>query len=148
MTYFFSGVIAPLGEQTVQHDLVERFGGVGRVLERPFPGWAVAFAADYDDVNDCLHQATTSDLVPWSRAYPDQAFVYICVECWGGDCDQEGFAFKNGSVLQAIPLEEDRRMEPDPLSRLLGAIGIAFPAGTPFEPFSRNWIPPRNTRSD
>jgi hypothetical protein len=143
MAYVFSGVICPEGSEVVMEDLQARFGGAGRLFEYPFHGWALAFAADHDDFEGVVHQAETSALVAWGRSWPSQDFVYMQVKCFGGVCEQRGFAFRDGEVLLDCAWEEERREGTlSPLVRLLEAVEAPLASGH-FGPFMRDYFPPR-----
>lgn len=143
MTYFFSGVIAPGAGEACLHDLASKFGGRFRVLPPPLTGFALAFAADHE--RPLVSERFDESLVRWSEAYSAHAFVRLDVECFGGVCDQWGFAFRGGKVL-ARTGDDTGAAKPSPLETLCAAAGMPISAPE-FEPFQRHWFPPATAAS-
>lgn len=138
MTYFFSGVIAPFADEACLRDLVGQFGGRYRALPRPMAGHVLAFAADYE--SPVSSPRLDDALVRWSATYPAQSFVRLEVECFGGACDQSGFAFRSGTIISRAT-DETGGARPTPLEALCAASGLDL-SGPSFAPFQRGWFPP------
>jgi hypothetical protein len=135
MAYVFSGVFSD-GDHAVMASLLEHHTGVGRTISRPFRGFGVAFVGEDDFGGPLLSQDLS--LVEWSRRFPQATFVYLWVECFGGDCDQAGFVFRNGSVLHEEAISEGGQ-DDGPLQRLLRFLGIELVRGE-FDPLNRGYF--------
>lgn len=47
-----------------------------------------------------------SNLPEWSQKFPEQKFVYLDSDCFGGICLEEGFVCKNGEKIFTQELQE------------------------------------------
>lgn len=133
MTYFFAGVFAAAGPK-IMRDLIAAQGGVGREIEAPFKGFGVSFASDHDK-EGAFRSFDAGPLLPWSARWPGVGFAFLRVTCFGGRCDQAGFAFANGATL----VEVDWADAEGPRRRIFEAAGL--PAGEDcFEPLTRRFF--------
>jgi hypothetical protein len=136
VTYHFSGVFAKAGE-SVMVDVQEVCHGDGRIIDDPFEGLGVAFSHDYE-VGDA-QSPSTFPLIPWSKKYPELTFVYVWVECWGGECEEAGFVFRNGEVVHEEPGGISQPPE-SPLRRLLRHIDVDIGDCGIFAPLHRGYF--------
>jgi hypothetical protein len=131
MAYIFSGVFSDGDPQTMKH-LLDLVSGAGRIIDHPFHGFGVQFGPDRID----QQLVQSFPLVPWSSRFPNITFVYLYVECFGGDCDHAGFAFREGQVLEDIPFTESDY----PLRKLLKYLGVDLGQTPFFEPLQREYF--------
>jgi hypothetical protein len=133
MPYTFSGIFAD-GDLHVLDDLRTQRAGSGRLFETPFRGFGFAFGGEYDF---CEAETTVSlDLIEWSGRHPSVNFVYLWVECEGGQCEHAGFAFRDGRILH----EEARAGHTRPLRNLLKYFGIELNESGYLEPLTRRFF--------
>jgi len=76
--------------------------------------------------------------VSWSSKFPRVTFVYLYVECFGGDCCHSGFAFRDNQVLQEI--EFDGEESDVPLRELLKHLGVNLGESVYFAPLEREYF--------
>jgi hypothetical protein len=106
-----------------------------RRIERPFEGiglrlpWEIATEAARD-----LVDRFRNELPEWSRSYPEVTFIRVAAECFGGHCEFEGYACRDGRILLDEPFHSDA------LGRLMATIGVVLPDGDYFEPFAREFV--------
>jgi len=131
MAYTFSGIFAA-GDKQVMSALLREISGVGRLIEEPFRGFGVQFGKDRFG----QQSAQGLPLVAWSRKFSTITFVYLYVECFGGDCDHAGFVFREGQVVEDIAFDESDV----PLRRLLRHLGVQLGERTFFAPLERGYF--------
>lgn len=110
------------------HVIQEQLEGIGVRLPEPDPGEP----EQYQMVLNC-----EDELPAWSKCYPQNTFVYILVECFGGPCDHIGYACKNGDKIDAVDEEQEGG-----LGRLMSHLGVKLGSTyshTYFRPFERDF---------
>lgn len=73
------------------------------------------------------------ELVEFSRSHPENTFVIASAECWGGDCDYEGFVCRGGRIISKA------RRGPASLRPLLDHLGIPDEEQQYFFPFTQHF---------
>lgn len=107
----------------------EQLHGVGLRLPEPEPN----DPPQYQRVMNCA-----DELPEWSRRYPENTFVYIQVECFGGSCDHFGYACKDGEKIETVEEEQE-----DGLIRLMSHLGAKLGnaySRSYFAPFERDYL--------
>ena len=104
---------------------------------RPFRGVGVRemrFGLCYSENREVYEREFAKPLIRLSRQFPRQTFVFIEVECWGGECIYLGEVFRNGQV-------EATYDGPEALRGLLSHVGVRLDDRQYFAPFDRafNW---------
>jgi hypothetical protein len=112
-----------------------------RPVGQPFPGIAVQLADRPEDVFDENIEELETDLLNWSKLFPQAQLVFIDVECFGGTCLYQGHGCSNGRVLMREDTEEEG---PEPLRRLLRYIGVELDERGYFAPFERSFFEGNN----
>ncbi|MBM9575707.1 hypothetical protein JWG45_00940 [Leptospira sp. 201903070] len=90
-------------------------------------------ASDRMDEIEELMVTLDERTVEFSRLFPEKNFVYITVNCFGGQCSYEGFCVKNGEIIFTQPSKEDGHIE------LLKRLNSKFESFY-FDPFSRDFF--------
>lgn len=114
-------------------------------ITRQMQGYVVRLPVEYDlhptatkEQYECvLEQAATirEGLEAFSTQFPDEVFVYVEVECFGGVCGYMGFHVYNGVTTKRFDDPEDR-----PLFDLLLPMKAALGPNGYFEPFERGYF--------
>lgn len=142
MAYDFSGFFARADEAVIEAARERWTECEGRVITVPFQGigvtspkldyWKYAFLGDQEAEARGLNPVQT-DLCEFSRTCPGTVFVFVCAECWGGDCQYEGFVCKDGRVTRQ---EKGRGA----LRRLIACLDVRLDDREDFEPFERGYF--------
>lgn len=139
MAYIFRGFFTTPADGLIQ-DAAARWPGASvKAIHEHFNGIGLRLP-DSEAPDPEQYQAVVNsekELLEWSKRYPQNVFVYLLVECFGGACDHFGYAWKNGEMIETVNEEQE-----DGLIRLmshLGAsLGIAY-SRTYFRPFERDY---------
>jgi hypothetical protein len=144
MGYVFSGFFAAdpslLGRALEQWPTCR-----GRIIERPFWGFGIAFlswhlarSAEAEVANDEFILEAQKRLVDWSKDFPSTNFVWIEAECFGGACLYYGFVYRNGESVAVGDVNDDIGSDQN-LLQLLTYLGVNQPTRY-FEPFTRGYF--------
>ena len=139
MGYRFVGFFAQAGDELLEA-AGQQWPGVRRKRIRdPFIGIGVAspeivYADTYEDWERAIEVAFDIEdgLPDWSNRYPDVLFVFIDEDCFGGTCLCEGYACRNGAILE-------RADSDGALDRLVAHLGVKLRRGY-FAPFRRGYF--------
>jgi hypothetical protein len=82
-----------------------------------------------------LPLAVERGLADFSRRFPTSTFVFIDADCVGGTCVYTGFVAQAGEVRLRV---EEVRPGPEPLQRLVAALGVRLQSGH-FAPLARGF---------
>ena len=136
MAYTFSGIFSN-GNVAVLDDLRRKRSGRGRLIAS-IQGFGFAFVGEYEFCDS--ETAETIGLLDWSKKHPDATFVYLWIECGGGDCVHSGFVFRDGTVIHVEPVTNGDCETREPLRRLLRHLGVELDARGFFEPLTRQYF--------
>jgi diaminohydroxyphosphoribosylaminopyrimidine deaminase/5-amino-6-(5-phosphoribosylamino)uracil reductase len=140
VTYFFSGVFVLGDGAGAAERICTDFGGRVGEMERPIPGWVVAFAADYNLVD--APPEFDEALVKLSASFPGCTFIRLTTSCWGGSIDfEEGKVFRGGDILAEERAQEDIGYSGDHsiIEPLFARAGVRLESGF-LEPLTRGWF--------
>lgn len=115
-----------------------------RKVEQPFVGIAVATpTSDQCRPYKCspeeeahsarIVESLETDVLAWSREHPTITFVVLTAKCFGGSCDYEGYACKDGEVI----LRDERGSG---LAKLVKYLGTELDRKGRFAPFERGFF--------
>ena len=107
------------------------------MLVEPFQGFVCRFEADFDSGPESAHSLA---LLEWSRRHPAVIFVYLHVECDGGECINAGFVFRDGNVVHEEPFDGASKGSPEPLRRLMFFFGVDLGPRAFFAPLTRGFV--------
>lgn len=111
----------------------------------PFKGFGAALpelhALGSQEEFEKLIEAADSiseELPDFSRSFPDLTFVFVDADCSGGTCAYNGYACKNGRILNK---ESGYNKKGDnALKNLAAKLGANLKDGHYFKPFSRGFF--------
>lgn len=155
MTYVFDGILVSGGEAADREAARTMLGPRVAAFREPFAGFGVAFAADHEleafAAMEELHEGptpnpATSPAVAFSAARPGLGVTHVRVECWGGGCNQSGFAARAGRVVAQEAEGEDQGVS-SPLMRLFKALDTPMASGW-HRALERGFFPPPSGRGD
>src|SRR5512139_409169 len=113
----FAGVIAAYDPG--QLDIVENFAAHG------YP--------DEDAAHEDQAEGILARMGELSRAVPEVPFVYVDVDCFGGTCRYQGYAFQDGTQTHVEPFSSNAHV------RLFEKLGVENPQWY-FAPFTRDFM--------
>jgi hypothetical protein len=116
-----------------------------KAIREPFLGIGISIpdpsaqlpddAADADYAQELRRLDALHDELPsWSRQHPEDVFVFVRAECFGGVCSYDGYACRNGATVELVPSAKEA------LRQLLHHLGVALDARQFFEPLTRGYF--------
>jgi hypothetical protein len=106
-------------------DITEPFRGVGLRAANPQP------CIEDDEARYVVEFG--DPLLRLSQDFPRQTFVYIEVECWGGQCRYAGEVFRGGKVIRS-------ERGDGALAKLVRYLGVVLNEDNYFAPFDRSYV--------
>jgi hypothetical protein len=86
-----------------------------------------------------LWHSIEAGLPNWSVRYPTATFVFLHIVCFGGLCDNEGYACRDGLILERVNELGDAAQH-EALRRLVRYLGVELGDPPNFEPFRRGYF--------
>jgi hypothetical protein len=157
VTYFFNGFFVDSHDSRII-DSVKRLWSnvvvkkIDRNYDKPFVCLGVASPFSdhnwydnkdvaFSDESKAVTDAIRNGLPSLSRSFPEATFVFVSVDCHGGDCSYVGYACRNGSILfRTGEGSWNRGAQNENLRALLRFLGIELDEGAYFEPFERSYF--------
>jgi diaminohydroxyphosphoribosylaminopyrimidine deaminase/5-amino-6-(5-phosphoribosylamino)uracil reductase len=135
MSFHFAGMVGTAGQPALDR-LRRDLGGAGILIDKPVAGFVHCLSRHE---GFALADADLGSLLAISSDFPGEAFIWIEVECFGGQCGQQGFLVTGGEIVHIEAPAPDTETD-SALQRLFARIGIALPTPV-FPPFDRGAVP-------
>jgi hypothetical protein len=108
-----------------------------KIIKEPFFGIGVSMPDFRDAQDDETYEKTFAieeQLPEFSKNFPEQNFVYVEADCFGGTCLYEGYICKKGEVIFKAKSEKDS------LIKLMKEIKVKLDKKGHFKPFERGFF--------
>lgn len=145
MTFLFKGFCVKTDNLSIINSATKQWNNLKvKQIQDPFKGLVIGYPNDdYREVLDYeKSNSIEKNLLDFSKEFPEEKFVFISTDCWGGYCSYYGYVCLNSiKIFEANNNDSDNQdIEDDKLSNLLKYLEIKTDERVYFRPLTRKFF--------